>query len=171
MTLGIVGLLAAYVLLAILLLSVNLYSQWSWWVKSIAIVITSIFYAVSYFSFPHLLGWPTQQELPKHFRLLSSEVQQPDKLTGADGVIYLWLKEVKDITKRNSPRAYELAYSEWLHERVIRAQAKIDRGVPQLGEYEEDVDALRTPVNTSETGQESLDIQFYDLPDPLLPAK
>ena len=26
-------------------------------------------------------------------------------------------------------------------------------------------------INSSETGQKSLDIQFYDLPDPLFPEK
>ncbi|MCK5498953.1 MAG: hypothetical protein KAI77_07110, partial [Gammaproteobacteria bacterium] len=71
MTLGISGLIAAYIVLAVLLLSINLYSKWSWHVKAITIIITSAFYIVSYFSFPPLLGWPTKQALPSHFRLLS----------------------------------------------------------------------------------------------------
>jgi hypothetical protein len=171
MTLGISGLIAAYIVLAVLLLSINLYSKWSWQVKAITIIITSAFYIISYFSFPPLLGWPTKQALPSHFRLLSSEVHQPDKLAGTEGAVYLWLKEVEDITTYVLPRAYVLPYSNLLHERIIHAQSKIDQGIPQLGEYEKD-DSMRVEVlDSSETGKESLDIQFYDLPDPLFPEK
>ncbi len=42
-TLGISGILAAYILLAVLLLSINLYSGWSWRVKTAAIIIVSVF--------------------------------------------------------------------------------------------------------------------------------
>ena len=170
MTLGISGLIAAYILLAALLLSVNLYSKWSWQLKTITIIITSVFYIISYVSFPPLLGWPTNQKLPAHFRLLATEVHQPDKLTGEEGSVFLWLKEVEDITTLVLPRAYVLPYSSLLHEKIINVQSKIDRGIPQLGEYEED--SMRQEViNSSETGQKSLDIQFYDLPDPLFPEK
>ena len=171
MTLGISGLVAAYILIAVLLLSVNLYSKWSWQVKGIMIIITSAFYIISYLSFPPLLGWPTDQNLPSHFRLLSSEVHQPDKLAGTEGAVYLWLKEVEDITTYVMPRAYVLPYSNLLHERIINDQSKIDQGIPQLGEYEEDESLGVEVLDSSETGQESLDIQFYDLPDPLFPEK
>lgn len=170
MTLGISGLIAAYILLAALLLSVNLYSKWSWQLKTITIIITSVFYIISYISFPPLLGWPTNQKLPAHFRLLATEVHQPDKLTGEEGSVFLWLKEVEDITALVLPRAYVLPYSSLLHEKIINVQSKIDRGIPQLGEYEED-SMRREVINSSETGQKSLDIQFYDLPDPLFPEK
>ena len=170
MTLGISGLIAAYTLLAVLLLSVNLYSKWSWQLKAITIIITSVFYIVSYFSFPPLLGWPTNQKLPTHFRLLATEVHQPDKLTGEEGSVFLWLKEVEDITTHALPRAYVLPYSNLLHERIINVQSKIDRGIPQLGEYEKD-NMREEALDSPETGQKSLDIQFYDLPDPLFPEK
>jgi len=170
MTLGISGLIAAYILLAVLLLSINLYSKWSWQLKGMTIIITSVFYIVSYFSFPPLLGWPTSQKLPAHFRLLATEVHQPDKFTGEEGSVYLWLKEVEDITSRVSPRAYVIPYSSLLHEKIINVQTKIDRGIPQLGEYEENM-MRQEVVDSSEIGQKSLDIKFYDLPDPLFPDK
>ena len=171
MTLGISGLIAAYTVLAVLLLSINLYSKWSWQVKAITIIVTSAFYVISYFSFPPLLGWPTKQVLPSHFRLLSSEVHQPDKLRGTDGAIYLWLKEVEDITTYVLPRAYVLPYSSLLHERIIRVQSKIDHGIPQLGEYDEDDSMRQEVIDSPEIGKESLNINFYDLPDPLFPDK
>lgn len=170
MTLGITGLTVAYVLLAVLLLSVNLYSKWSWQVKSILIVITSIFYGVCYFSFPPLLGWPTSQTLPSHFQLLSSEIRQPDKLSGNEGAVFLWLKRIEDITDYEPPRAYELPYSKNLHTKIIGAQIKIRHGIPQLGEYEDDPD-LQESAYAEETGKKSMDIQFYDMPEPLFPDK
>ncbi len=171
MILGISGLIAAYALLAVLLLSVNLYSIWSWQVKAIAIIVTSAFYVVSYFSFPPLLGWPTAQTLPSHFRVLATEVYQPDKKTGEEGAIYLWIKEIEDITSPATPRAHVLPYSNPLHEKIINTQTKIDHGIPQLGEYEKDAAIKPVTIRTGETGQQSLDIQFYDLPDPLFPEK
>lgn len=171
MILGISGLIAAYIVLAILLLSINLYSQWSWQVKAISIILTSAFYIISYLSFPPLLGWPTKQALPSHFRLLATEIHQPDKLTGDEGAIYLWAKEIEDITIRVVPRVYVLPYSASLHERIINTQTKIDAGIPQLGEYDEDSTMQIKVLDSSKTGQESFDIQFYDLPDSLFPEK
>lgn len=171
MVLGIPSLVAVYVWLAVLLLSINLYSRWSWKIKAGAIIVTSAFYVISYFSFPPLLGWPTDQALPTHFRLLYSEVRQPDKVTGNSGAVFLWVKEIEDISVYIPPRAYSLAYSKPLHEAVIGAQSKIDHGIAQLGEYSEEISPSRIPTDSSMVGQESLDIQFYDLPDSLLPDK
>jgi len=47
MTLGITGIITAYILLALLLLSINLYSKWSWQIKAATIVLTSVFYVVT----------------------------------------------------------------------------------------------------------------------------
>ena len=172
MILGVSGLTAAYILLAVLLLSVNLYSKWSWKIKALAIAMTSAFYLVSYFSFPYLLGWPTDEELPKHFRLLAAEVKQPDKELGEDGQIYLWLTQIENVDSQTLPRAYVVPYTGVLYERIINAKSKIKYGIPQLGEYNE----ARSPSNVkiddaSRSGKDSLDIQFYDLPDPLFPDK
>jgi hypothetical protein len=57
-------LVAAYVLVAVLLLSVNLYSRWSWQVKAATVIVVSLFYVNTYFSFPALLGWPISASLP-----------------------------------------------------------------------------------------------------------
>ena len=67
-TLGITGLVTAYVLLALLLLSVNLYSSWSWKIKFGSILLVTFFYAVTYLSLPPLLGWPTGDDPPARLR-------------------------------------------------------------------------------------------------------
>ena len=169
MVIGIPGLIVAYVLVAVLLLSLNLYSKWPWSVKAAAIGLTCLFYLVSYFSFPPLLGWPTKQTPPAVFRLIATKVQQPDKITDDGGAIYLWLQTMeKGVTK---PRAYTLPYSKLLHEAVIGAQEKLEKGIEQLGEYDESEPMQQVTLDSPEIGQESLNIQFHDIPDPLFPDK
>lgn len=172
MTLGITGLLAAYVLTALLLLSLNLYSDWSWRVKAGTIIATTLFYAVSYLSFPPLLGWPTGEAPPQRFRLVAADVLQPDKATGAAGKIFLWLKDLDDLSARPSPRAYELPYSGALHERVAQAQAKLEKGMQQLGEFRPPEEGNRRRVDRlTRTVEQAVNIEFFDLPDPLIPDK
>lgn len=170
MTLGITGIIAAYILLALLLLSINLYSKWSWPVKAASIIITSAFYIVSYYSFPPLLGWPTSQNPPAQFRLIAAHVSQPNKEMGIEGSVYLWLTEIKNMTDSPEPRAYELQYSNELHEKIVNVKAKLDKDIAQMGEFKEPDDTM-LQVNEQRRGVKSVEIQFYDLPDPLFPDK
>ena len=169
--LGITGLVAAYILIALLLLSINLYSNWSWKVKACSIVVTTLLYVVTYLSFPPLLGWPTGAPLPERFRLIGADIVQPDKSTGAEGMIYLWLKDMDDLSGRTQPRAYKLTYSAGLHEIVIAAKSKLNKGMQQLGEFKLPADANIREVDTRRGGQKSVQIEFFDLPDPLFPEK
>jgi hypothetical protein len=171
-TLSVSGLIAAYILIALLLLSINLYSKWSWQVKAGAIFITTVFYITTYISFAPLLGWPTEEPLPNNFRLIAAHVQQPNKITGDDGAIYLWISNINDLAKNSPPRAYVLPYSNGLYEKIVGAKAKLNKGVPLLGEFEEfDEMNMKQVEDSSQMGQESINIDFYDLPDPLIPDK
>lgn len=170
-TLGMSGLIAAYVLIALLLLSVNLYSSWSWPVKVATIIITSLFYLVTYFSLPSLLGWPTSEDLPAKFKLNSVHVVQPDKLSGNKGAIYLWVTEIKDLHPIRVPRAYKLPYSDPLYKQVNKASIKMNKGMQQMGEYKKPEGDVEIIENPGRTGQVSTPVKFYDLPDPLYPEK
>lgn len=171
-TLGMAGLIAAYVLIAILLLSINLYSNWSWQVKAGSIIITTAFYIVTYLSFPALLGWPTDDNPPGNFHLIAAHVQQPNKITGNDGSVFIWLTQIDDLTSDVAPRAYELPYSDALYEIIINANNKIKKGIPQLGEFKDPEQSLAGQIkDISGIGDKSVSIQFYDLPDPLFPEK
>ena len=171
--LGITGIITAYVLLGLLLISLNLYSKWPWYIKSSAIVITSYFYIVTYISMPPLLGWPTDQTPPERFRLISTYVEQPNKLTGDEGGIYLWLTEIDDLSETPEPRAYKFPYSDPFHEDILKAQSKLNRSILQLGEFkdEEEAGSLENLELKSRTTNVSAKISFYDLPDPLFPEK
>lgn len=171
MTLGIAGLITAYVLIALLLLSINLYSNWSWKVKAGAIIITTAFYIISYLSFPPLLGWPTTQAPPERFKLIAAHVDQPDKASGDEGGIYLWVTQIEDLTSYGPPRAYKLPYTNLMHEVVIKANAKLKKDIPQLGEMLEEGSMKVDVEDTSRAGVDSVPIEFYDLPDPLFPDK
>ncbi len=171
MILGITGIIAAYIILGLLLLSINLYSKWSWPVKASTIIITSIFYLVSYYSFPPLLGWPTSQNPPAQFRLIAAHVSQPDKEMGKNGSIFLWLTEIKNMSDSSKPRAYELQYSNELHEKIINVKAKLDKDIAQMGEFKEPDDKTMVEINEQRRGVKSVEIEFYDLPDPLFPDK
>jgi hypothetical protein len=168
--LGITGIIAAYILLALLLLSINLYSKWSWQVKAIAIVITSAFYVISYYSFPPILGWPTTQNPPAQFRLIAAHVVQPNKEAGKSGAVYIWLTEIENMTDLPEPRAYELQYSNELHERIVNVKSKLDKDIAQMGEFK-DPDDTFNQVDEQKRGVKSVHIEFYDLPDPLFPDK
>jgi hypothetical protein len=171
LTLGIAGLIAAYVVIALLLLSVNLYSNWSWPVKAATIIVTSTFYVVTYYSIPGLLGWPTPEHLPAKFKLNAVHVIQPDKLNGGKGAIFLWVTELRDLKPTGMPRAYSLPYSDPLYEKVNKASIKMNKGLQQLGEYKEPDSDVEIIVNPGRTGQVSTPVKFYDLPDPLYPEK
>jgi len=170
-TLSAAGLLAAYVVLALLLLGLNLYSSWRWSIKVGMIVLVSAFYVVSYLSIPPLLGWPTDERLPQQFNLVATYVQEPDKLNGTPGDIYLWVTDMRSPPGEARPRAYRLPFTPELHAKVVEAGKKLRKDLPQLGEVEEETGPGATPLDASRMGQESTNIEFYDLPDPLFPEK
>ena len=169
--LGISGLVAAYVLIGLILLSINLYSNWSWKVKAGTIILTSIFYIVTYLSFPPLLGWPTSETLPERFQLIAAHVQQPNKITGDGGSIYLWVSRIDNLASPSPPRAHRLEYSNELHEMVIKANSNLNKGIAQLGEAEDQENIIDNVRDAPRSGQKSVKIQFYDLPDPMFPDK
>lgn len=171
MTLGVAGLVAAYVLVALLLAGLLIGSGWSWRIKAAMVLVVSAFYVVTYVSIPPLLGWPTDERLPERFNLVAVYVQEPDKVTGASGDIYLWITDLMAEPGAAVPRAYRLPFTPELHAKVVEAGNKLRKNLPQLGEVEELPETGMRPLDTSQMGQESLSIEFYDLPDPLFPEK
>lgn len=187
-TLVLAGLVVAYVLIAVLLLSLNFLSRWRWWVKAGAVVITSAYFVGAY-AFSHsLLGWATDERLPPHFQLLWGKVVEPAKLTGEPGAIYLWVDELDSFNvPMDQPRNYVLPYSDELADRVLAATQKIQEGIevsgspeviePQEPADEEDLEEAQR--REGEEGRydvevfpdEGQTIQFQEMPAPLMPEK
>ncbi len=170
--LGVVGLICAYVFIALLLLNLNLYSSWSWRIKAAMICLVSLFYVLTYLSFPPIMGWPTKDELPQEFRLISGYILEPDKKSGTDGQIFLWATNLSKDPRATTPRSFALPYSEKLRKKVAAASEKIEKGKAQIGEVQEAEDgSYRNPQGLSRIRPKSIAINFFDLPNPSVPSK
>ena len=166
------GLVAAFVLTALLLLGVNLYANFTWHLKALLVIVVSAFYVVVYYSLPPLMGWPTDASLPKRFNLVAAYAQEPNKRTGDSGELFLWVTDFNQGSGAREPRAYRIPFEPDLHAKVVEAGTKVRKGIPQLGEVvDENLGTMGRPSDETSTGQESTDIDFLDLPDPMFPEK
>src|ERR1700757_5252861 len=134
MTLPLIGVGISYVVVAVLLLSLNLTSLWHWGIKASAIAVTTLFFGISYGSIAGLIGWPSDARLPVHFQLDWATVVEPDKLNGSPGTIYLWLETLdEDNVPAGTPRAFRVPYTRELADRIGRAKERIEKGMDQAG--------------------------------------
>ncbi len=173
MTTAILALVVSYVVLALLVLVMVLYSRLHWVLKAGVVVLVSAFYPVSYLAFMALLGWPTDQRLPDRFRLVAAQVYEPDRQRATSGAIYLWASDLSKKAGRVTPRAYELPYSVTLHERVVEASKQMRKGISQMGEIKEEPGG-GTPLDVTDLSRAaaiSTDITFYALSGTVLPEK
>jgi hypothetical protein len=132
--LGVFGLIACYVAMATLLLSLNIASLWQWWIKAAAIAAMTGFYVGTYFSISSMLGWPAASAPPLQFQLLASTIVEPDKRSQEGGAIYLWVREIDgDNVPINPPRAYRIGFDDRLARDVASAQREIDAGAEMKG--------------------------------------
>jgi hypothetical protein len=187
---SVIGLVGAYVAVAMLLVSLNLTSLWKWWIKAAAIVVTTIFFGVSYSTINGLMGWPTTEKPPGRFNLISSRIAEPDKRNHTPGHIYLWADEIdRNNIPVGVPRNYEIPYSDALARKVSDAQEKRDHGIDIMGRILDPKDqkelaneskqgAMRQDKNQQSPAtdtvpfkEEGSDVSFEDLPPVLLPDK
>ena len=166
---GTIAITVAYLMLAVLLLSLNLRSRLPWLVKAGAIVITSAFYVISYLALPKLYGWPVPQVPPERFSLVAAQVDQPEKQIDFPGAIYLWVRPLSDQKPAIAPRAYRIEYNDPNHEAVLVAQQKLKRGMEQIGELKlKDDTVIGSPTDADRTATAVDELSFYDVPDPML---
>ena len=192
MTTTLLAISAAYVVLAVIVLSMGLSSRFAWWVKAGAIVVSSAFFVEVFFASKSLLGWPASGALPPKFQLLWTRVVEPDAKAGSRGAIYLWVEEVDgNNVPSGLPRSYRLPYSVKLADRTLKARDEIMAGNPQEGVAEDMMEgdptaAAATKANeladggeTSMGGKVELDValeaiprvEFRAMSAPLLPPK
>ena len=185
----ILGLISAYVVVALLLLSFNLTSRWKWWVKAAAIVVTGIFFIQAYIQTYALLGWPTDTDLPRHFQVLWAKVEDPNKFTGAEGAIFLWVDELDEFNLPiGVPRSHKLPFTPGLADAVVKITGRIRAGMDVAGiaELADDEESTSSRMMKDVTAPEDLTggqfqvdvfpdqiqtLQFEDMPPPILPDK
>ena len=87
----------AYVLLCLLLLSLNLKSSWPWPIKAVAIITTVPLLVLTFAALQALMGWPSAADLPARFQLHAALVEEPSTGHDRPGAIFLWLTPVSDV--------------------------------------------------------------------------
>ncbi len=168
---AIIGLTITYVALAALLLGIFLLARVPTWLKFLTLILISGFYYLTWFSYQGLLGWPTAQDIPDEFQLLSSQITEPDEQTGDPGVIHLWLNTFIDNRPADEPRAYEMPYDLETHAALQEALNQQRQGKIQIGRKTARVNDPERPTDTSRYGQKRYKLEFSKLPDPELPEK
>ena len=174
----------AYVAIAVLLLSLNLFSLWRWWVKASAIVISGFFFVGSYFAITSLLGFPTQAKVPDRFSLVATRTVEPNKANGDAGAIYLWVEKLNDKNVPSGvPISYQLGYTGELADTVDQAQKRLNAGESVEGSISKIKDRPLNPQQQPSSGQSqsgsksSLELPpewnllFNGMPPVQLPAK
>lgn len=159
------ALYGAYALVLLLLANVLFATRLPWTAKLLSIALTAGLLGLTWQTLPQLAGWPSRATTPERFNLAALEVQEPDKSGANKGVIYLWVTRLATNTSEVVPRAFELPYSAELQMKLTAASTKLRKRMPQLGET--------VPGKASATGHgpASVDINFFDMPDPLFPER
>jgi hypothetical protein len=164
-SLGSLAFYAALGLLVLMGLTVVFRTRWAWWVRLGATLVVGWTLLTAQDSVVALMGWPTTDSLPERFRLHAAHVDEPTKGGQVPGRIYLWA--VDFLAPSNTPpRAYEIAYSATLHQKLNDASAQLRKNIPQLGEIKPPPPAAST-TSSAHASQKILYIDFFDMPDPL----
>jgi hypothetical protein len=158
MTTTLLAISTAYVVLALIVLSMGLTSKFAWWVKASTIVISSVFFVEVFFASKSLLGWPAAGALPPKFQLLWTRVVEPDLKGGNRGAIYLWVEELDgNNVPSGLPRSYRLPYSVKLADRTLKARDEIMAGNPQEGLAEDLAEGDPTSAEAKAQPNQQLD--------------
>ncbi len=171
----------SYALLTALLLNIWIATKWSTAFKISLVVITALLYIGTYIGLRELQGWPSTDPLPDSFRLVWARIDEPDKRSGKEGNIYLWVQKL-DMAERltGEPRAYRLPYQLELAENIQSAMNKTEQGTLLNGKMtrgplreNEDEHAGETQGDADETstGRGRVLLEFSEVPRTQLPVK
>ena len=142
----------AFVLCSVLLLWHVIASKGYWTLKAFTISVTLFFGLSLWHSIDTYLGWPTPTPPPAKFVFHWGLVKEPSSNEANDGVIYVWLKEIKADQNSNlsdplsllsyaddgkEPRVHKLPYSKEMAKAVKGAKGKVAKGKAVVGEFKE----------------------------------
>ena len=119
---------------------------------------------VTYQSWPTLLGWPTERDVPELFYLHGALVEEPER-------IYLWGTDLGRGLGRTVPRSFALLYSPDLHDRVDKATRKLRKGLPVIGQVTPPAAAPQSTDSLEQVQANEVEITFVDAPRSLVPGK
>ena len=93
-------LILAYLIIAILLLSICLHTSFSKKTKLLTIIISTGFYVTTWKGYESILGWPTFEELPENFQINWAIIEEPNKRLKKEDSLYLWVIELDEFGKK-----------------------------------------------------------------------
>ncbi len=164
MILDSLGLVSAYVALAVLLLVILIYSRAPMLIKGALIMIVSAFYYVTFLSIPDFFGWPTAHVTPKHLQIVAIHVDAPNK-------IYFWGHDIEDGVALRRPRAYELTYTTKLADSLNKASNKLKKGFPMMGEFRPvESQVQRSGEGEAARQQDQFELIILDMPEAMVPS-
>jgi len=168
----VISLTVAYVLLGLLLISLNMRSDWPWPVKAIAIVTAVPLFMTTFVSLQALLGWPSASDLPEQFQLHAALVEEPSTGDDRAGAIFLWLTPAGKVMDEAVgpevsllPRAFALPYSRDLHSRVEAMRDALQKGDLVAGRHKQGSPWARR------FGQQDGGVDLFTPPPPPMPSK
>lgn len=177
MTVAVLLLSVSYAAIAALLLNLNLSVQRSAALRVAAILLVTCLYAGAYYGYRAMTGWATPEPLPEKFRVQWLLVEDPDKVSGAPGAIYFWVRELDDAGfPAGPPRAHRIPWSEASAEAAQQALAQLDEGELLNGRMTRDAvenepdDAYAGEISDG-AGGETPGFEFSRVPPPSLPPK
>lgn len=183
MTTSLLLLSVSYALIAALLLALCISLPGRRFLKIVLIGSVSVFYVVTWLGHQSMLGWPTAEQMPDHFRVLWITIDEPDKAGDDEGGIFFWLRALdKAGLPQGTPRAYFTPFTEQAAEEAQAALGKIEGGelvngsvsrnlLQKSDEKPDNENAYRGTDNVSgEDGGTPL-FELRPVPPPTLPAK
>ncbi len=96
-------------------------------VKIAISLLLPVLYYFHWFGLQQSKGWPSDQNLPSQFELITADVVEPNPLKGVEGNIHLWIRHDEDQT----PRAYILPYTRALHKNLHKAKQAMSTDEPK----------------------------------------
>ena len=184
MTETILTLTIAYALIAVIATLMALRSSLPLILRGGLTIAVMVLMFLTYRGIAELRGLPSDTAPPDKFRLYWAQIDEPDKLTGKPGSIFLWIRELdEDNFAIGLPRAHKLPYSEELAQTVIGAMQQIRAGEDVAGEVESEDDERETSeeliseVNSDDpdesgtrVGEKFIDFDFGSLSFDIAPA-
>ncbi len=157
------GLVASFVVLAVLLALLLLYTNWPWLVKGAMIVAVSGFFYVTYHSIPQFFGWPTAHHMPEKLRLVAIYIDAPNK-------IFLWGHDMAYGVAGQRPRAYEMVYTTKLNDSLNKAAHKLKKGFPMMAEIRPIASSVAQKSDGEIKEVDEFDLLIFDVPEGLAPS-
>ena len=122
-------LIICYITLALMVLLSLKHSSLARPFKLGLVVITSMFYMVTWFHILGLLGWATPDPTPEAFRVHWIYIEEPNKAKGDPGTIYYWVSALDDAELVSGPpRAHRIRWTIEAAKAAQDAKNRLDAG-------------------------------------------